>query len=292
MLELGGRERHFFSGLVVQVLVVALMVFAYTQAGRQVKYRRNQYLQRKEQLAQAQSQATRIQKPDLDRLRAQIGKLEGFLPSSEALAAWADRLEVLARDQYGFRNLQVKVGRLEEPMAASLPQEDLPSPITMRSLDLQGVASSRDIAGLLIALNDSELKLLCPLEVMELMANGEPPLLPVGLHLKWAVATSTASSRRISSGPWPPATPVLKWGEREEPFWSPLTQPRALQISGEVFSRFQLTGISWTGEEPTCVINKTSLKLGDSIQGYQLVLLTPRSVILEKAGEEIFLSLP
>ena len=53
MLELGRRERHLISGLVLQVVVVGISVFVFTQAIRYLKYERTRFLELREQISQA-----------------------------------------------------------------------------------------------------------------------------------------------------------------------------------------------------------------------------------------------
>ena len=84
----------------------------------------------------------------------------------------------------------------------------------------------------------------------------------------------------------------LQWGSREEPFLSPLDYPRAIRIPTSVTSRFQLTGILWDAQAPSCVVSGNLMRLGETIAGYRLVVLTPRAAILQGTEEEILLFLP
>lgn len=296
MLELGRREQSLLSGLVVQVLVVGMLVFAYTQAARQLKFQRSLFLELKEQLARARDQVERAGPRDLAEMQARLFELESQMATPETLSDWAGRVEIFARDRFSFRNLQVKVGA---------PVKTIPVPVSPHSqfemklqpLELQGSGTTREAAGLLESLSPLSVKFLCPLERMELKAQAADASLPVELYFRWLVATGTkiagSADQKVKPKPWPVTSAAEgRWGSREEPFRSPFSNPHAFQIPGSTIARFHLTGIVWDPVSPSCVINGIPLKPGELLDGYKLVLLTPRAVILSKPYEEIYLSLP
>lgn len=294
MLELGRREKQILSGLGVQVLVVAILVFAYSQAARQLKMQREMFLKLHEQLQSAKLQVARESgRLDLEKLRAEVVKLEDQLLSSGALQLLAQRLEDLAQDRFGFLDLELKEGAVEKRLEIPV-KGGLGLTIELKSLQIKGTATSRNVAALLAAIHHPGFKLLCPLEEIELKTAKEKEPLPVAVELKWLVATVPSRppewGAKVES--WaPPEKPSLRWGAREELFVSPLLHRQAVRIPSEVLKRFRLTGILWDAKAPSCVINGSHFKLGDWVEGVQVVLITQESVILQGPQGELFLSL-
>lgn len=290
------KERSLLSGLVVQVLVIGMLVFAYTQAARQLKYQRSMYLELKEQLTRAKSQVEKAGRQDLAQMQAQLFELESQMATPETLSDWARRVEILARDRFRFQNLQVKTG--PEIKTIRVPVGGNPDfELRLQTLELSGSATTRDAAGLVASLNVAGTKFLCSLETMELKAQVPGEELPVHLYFRWLVATGTkiagTAEEKVKPDPWPiTAAPELHWGLRVEPFLSPFLSLGAYQIPGPTIAQFHLSGILWDSVAPSCVINGLLLKPGQLLDGYTLVLVTPRAVVLSKSQEEIYLSLP
>ena len=294
MLELGRKEPQLLSGIGVQIALVALLVFAYTQAIRQVKLQQELQARLQEQLALAREQVAKHGgKSDLlASLQAQVAEIKSFLITPSELTTQANRLKVLAENQVGVQNLQVKVGTsaLE---TVSVPLEGRPDfVVEIWSLEMTGATTSRNAAGLMERIRGQASKVLCPLVAMELKASEPGSIDPVDFSFKWVVAVEPSpSGSRSEHLEVPSESPQLAWGWREEPFLSPLDHPNALRIPAERLTGFHLTGIVWDPAQSTCVINGEVLKPGDWIKGYQLVLLTRETVLLQGPEDELLLRL-
>ena len=292
MPEQGGREHHLMSGIGVQLLLVALMVFAYTQAIRQLKHAGEQRDRLEEQITVARNQLARhSRRPDLESLQKEVAKLKSTLLSPQALGEVAGRLRELAQKEYHVQDLEVKVG--DRPtQTLSIPLDGrMDFEAQLYALELSGVATSRAASGLAAALGGSSSKLLAPLVAMEMKSSGPEDEQPVRLSLRWLLAVSPGST-----GTTPPSSPAAsarpEWGWRDEPFYSPFDHRGALKVPPDKLARFRLTGVVWDQTAPTCVINGMALKPGDSVSGYRVVLITQQAVLLEAGGEEILLRLP
>ena len=293
MLEPGRREHHLLGGIGVQLLIVALMVFAYTQAIRQLRHRGELKDRLQEQLVLARNQlAKHGHRPDLAALQAQVAELKATLISAQALDEIGNQLEKLAREEYGVQGLQVRVSdrptqTLTVPLDGRLDFE-----AHLHSLELSGFTTSRNAAALVSAVGAVSAKLLAPLVGME-MKRPDPTKSdqPVRISLRWLLAVSPDSA---GSAEIPPMTPPGKvaWGWREEPFLSPLEHRGALKVPSSELSSLRLTGILWEPGAPTCVINGAVLKPGESVSGSRVVVITPQAVLVEKDGKELLLRLP
>ena len=296
MLELGRKEPQLLSGIVVQIVLVALLVFAYTQAIRQLKLQQELQARLQEQLALAREQvAKQAAKADLATLQAQMAELKSFMVVPDRLAAQADRLKVLAEQQFGVQNAQVKVG-LAPMETMSIPLEGRPDfIIQLYTVELTGFTTTRNTVALLHRIGARASKVLCSLVGMELRASEISSPDPVDLSLKWVVAVESVSGEHPTAPSESPMEkielPPLAWGWREEPFRSPLTFPRALRIPPERLAGLHLTGIVWDPAQPTCVINEQVLKPGDWVKGYQVVWMSHDTVLLQGAEEELLLRL-
>lgn len=291
MLEPGRKEHHLLSGIGVQILIVTVMVFAYTQAIRQLKRRWERRDRLEEQLTMARDQLARHgPRPDVEALQQQVAELKSVLLSTAMLAEAARQLEELARKGYGVQDLQVKVG--ERPtQALTIPLDGrLDFEAHLYALELSGVTTSRSAAALASVLAEPSCKLLAPLVSMELKESGRKGDPPARVSLRWLLAVSPESKATVLPAPLQaPAGP--EWGWREELFSSPLEHRDALKIPAGKLSRFRLTGIVWDEEAPTCVINGMALKPGDSVSGRQVVLITEWAVLLEGPEGELLLRL-
>ncbi len=293
MLEHGRRENHLLGGIGIQILIVALMVFAYTQAIRQLKNRGEVKDRLQEQLIVARDQlAKHGKRPDLAALQKQVAELKGTLISSEALDTIGAQLEELARTSYGVQGLQVRVSdrptqTLTVPLDGRLDFE-----AHLHSLELSGFTTSRNAAALVSAVGTVSAKLLAPLVGMEVKrADPAKSDQPVRISLRWLLAVSPDSDG--ASSPPPMAAPgKIEWGWREEPFLSPLEHRGAVKIPSSEGSFLKLTGILWEEGAPTCVINGVVLKPGESVAGCHVVLITQQAVLVERDGKELLLRLP
>ncbi|MBI3318956.1 MAG: hypothetical protein HYZ90_07470 [Candidatus Omnitrophica bacterium] len=293
MLELGRKESHLLSGLGVQVLVVALLVFVYTQAARQLSSQRRMTNEMREQLALAKAEVAREGPPNLAEWKAKVAGFKQGLVTRQMLSERARNMERMAKEEYGFRDLKIKVGENpEKTIAVPMTGEERSFEVHLYSLELTGSSTSRRGADFLSNLNRSNLKLLCPLEVVEMKALPPDQPMPVEFRLKWLVAVSSEAAAEPPPGETVPKKQLLEWGPREEPFVSPFLRSSALRVPPKPNKKLRLTGILWDSEAPTCVIGGTLLKVGDSVEGYEVVLITPKAVLLQGAQEELFLSLP
>lgn len=289
MLEHGRREHHLLSGIGIQILLVGLLVFAYTQAIRQLKHSGQQRDRLEEQLTVARDQLARHgRRPDVESLQKEVAELKAALLSPQALGEVARRLRELAEKEYRVQDLEVKI--------SDRPTQTLSIPLDGRmdfeaqlyALELSGSTTSRGAAGLAAAMGGPSSKLLAPLVAMEMKCAGPEEEQPVRVSLRWLLAVSPASAAEAPPGS-PAIPPKLEWSWREEPFVSPFERRSALKIPASKLSRFHLTGIVWDEKSPACVINGAALKPGDSVAGYQVVLITPQAVLLEDEGEELLL---
>ncbi|MBI3323605.1 MAG: hypothetical protein HYZ95_03970 [Candidatus Omnitrophica bacterium] len=276
----------------MQILIVALMVFAYTQAIRQLRHRGELRDRLKEQLTVCRDQLARHgRRPDVAALQKEVAGLKSGLISTATLGEVARQLEELAGKEYGVRELEVKVGErpaqtLTVPLDGRLDFE-----AHLHALELSGVATTRDAAALLAAMRDPSTKLLASLVSMEMKRSGPKESGPARVSLRWLLAVSpSATGTALPGGPLK-APPEPEWGWRQEAFSSPLEHRGALKVPAGQLSRFRLTGIVWDEKAPTCVINGTALRPGDAVAGYRVALITERAVLLDGPEGEILLHL-
>ena len=160
---------------------------------------------------------------------------ESELVVPEALAGWAEGLKELARDRFGFQNLDVKSGQPERTVSVRSGERPL-FEIELRAVELEGTAPTRQVAALLAALSSPGGKPLHILESMKLKRLDSSWPFRVEVQIKWLVATAapTPISKQFSAlvkspqegeyGPVAPGSwtrsvvPMLHWGRREEPF--------------------------------------------------------------------------
>lgn len=289
MLEHGKKESHLLGGIGVQILIVAVLVFAYTQAIRQLKHRGELRDRLAEQLTVARDQLARhTRRPDVAALQVQVAELKATLLSTQALGELARRLGELAREEYGVQEPAVKAGErptqtLTVPLDGRLDFE-----AHLYALELSGVTTSRHAAALVRAMGDPSCKFLAPLVAMELKRAEPKEGSPVRVSLRWLLAVSPSSTEPSLPAPLK-AQPEPEWGWREESFLSPLENRSALRIPAGALSRFRLSGIVWDEKAPTCVVNGAVLRPGDTVSGYRVILITPQAVLLESQDEELLL---
>lgn len=293
MLELGRKEQHLMGGIGFNILIVGLLVFAYTQAIRQVKLSRDLSLRLREQLTVAREQVARQGgKVETAKLQAKLEELKSSLVPRSELEPQARRLERLAQERFEIRDAWVKSGDAPSEKI-SVPLEGQPDfEVHLHSLEMKGTASSRGVAGLLSGVGDPSFKPLCPLVAMELKAADSAGRRPVEFTLKWMMAVSPNSTASTEEALPPASHQPAAWGWREEPFLSALAHPGALRVPEEKQASLRLSGILQEETASTCVINGQVLKTGDWVSGYQVVLITPDAVLVESKGEELLLRLP
>lgn len=291
MLELGRKENHLFGGIFVLIVMVALLVFPYTQAIRQLNHSREMFTRLQEQLTVARDQmARRTPASDTSALQAEVDKLKGNFADPSALDFQLRRIEQAAREGFALKDIQVQ--KTELPVdTLSFPREGRPDlEVQLYGLELTAQATTRAAAGLAAILAEPNSQPILSLATLELRAAELGADLPVQMTARWLVPVIEGAPRAEAALASPqPARP--EWGNREEPFFSPLAHPSALRLPAEKRSSFQLSGILWDPATPSCVINKRVLKPGEWVESYQVVLITPEAVVLQGLDDEVLLQL-
>ena len=236
-------------------------------------------------------------------MKIEVAGLEARLLSPEQLTAWAAAAGAMARDNFSFQEVHARVGApektVEVPLEGTSAKEGTTLEINLQEVEFEGNSTTRHAAAFLSSLKELTPQATLLLERMEIEAQPDQPL-PIRMRLKWLVAVAPEGKSPPAAVPEAPEKPKkgskpfasLNWGWREEPFLSPLLNPRSVKVPTAIGQRFKLSGILWDPETPTCVINGAVLKPGDAIEGYKVVLIAENAVMLEKASrEEIFLPL-
>ncbi len=233
MLELGHKEKHLLSGIGIQLLLIGLLVFVYTQAFRQMNARHDLYLKMKEQVAHAKAQLAKQAAPDLARVQADLlNEMPFYLATPDILAEWSKRLETVARDQFDFRHVEVTVGNAPEKVVSFPTAGRPPVEVHLYPFELKGEATTRDAARFLKAIQNYQMKVLAPLSSLQIEAADTEQVKPVVLHLKWLVATAPKTDDQkttprfepilpqgqMQAATSTPSEPSLDWGARDEPF--------------------------------------------------------------------------
>lgn len=217
MLELGRKESQVVRGIAVQLAVVGLLVFAYTQAIRQVKHQRGLQLQLQEQLTMAREQMSRqAVTPQLALIQEQVQQQGAeFLPAG-SMAEAVGQVQRLAENVFDLQGLQWEKGPEPVNWVCILVAGRDDFEVELVELKMNGPGSSRALAGLLSSAAGSP---MLPLMEMELTARPDSSGPPLEASLRWLVpvATSAPDEKRIPSlRPRPAVHP--DWGPREEPF--------------------------------------------------------------------------
>lgn len=291
MLELGHKERNLLSGIGVQIAIVMVMVFAYTQAMRQVKLQRGRLTQLQEQLAVAREELAKRKATHAvpSQVEQELTELKSSWAAPEGVLSQVGELEKLVREGHGLSEFRVKAGRepadqIQIPLDGGQPIE-----IQLYPLEISGYGTSRAIGGLLAHLAAPGSKPVRILAGLELRGAGDGRPEPVQFSAKYRIPAVAGSP----AGPFPaPEKPELAWGPREEPFLSPLEVTSAARFPAEKLKEMHLSGIVREGADASCVINGRILKPGDWVKEYQVVLITEDSVLLQGAEDELLLRLP
>ena len=221
MLELGRKESHLFSGILVQILIVGLLVFAYTQAIRQLKHSRELYDRYQEQLTMAREEMShRPPSSDLASLQREVEQLKRHFAAEPTLTREREQMESWAASTFHFQEIHLR--------QTDLPVELLNFPIQGRpdfevelyGLELTAQATTREAAAFLAAVegpNTQPMMTLAALEVKTAEVGSERP---VHLSARWLVPVVKTAFREEGSPFVSEGVPV-DWGQREEPFSSP-----------------------------------------------------------------------
>ena len=214
--------------------------------------------------------------------------MNAVVADGESLADWANHLKTSASEKWGFRNVKVEVGETPEKIVTVPIDRQNPFELKLYPLKFEALGTSHLAADLLAGLEEAHPLWALGNVQWEVSSPEEPG---VWIRLKWLVAVAPHSESREFSAQFPP---ILKktdlFGPREEPFLSPVDYPSS-QSAVQTPAHFQLTSIRWDPQSPVCVINGLSVRPGDSVEGYQLVVLTQSAAILKRAQEEILLRL-
>lgn len=290
-MEQQRKENNLLSGLGVLILIVALLAFAYTQAIRQVKYQRELFQRLQEQLTMAREQMARQgPTPDVEAMRAQIRKIRPAFLALEEVSPQVDRIKALAQQQLHLR--AARWNQSEEPVdsfTVSIPgRKDCE--VSLYALEMGAQGSARSVAALLASVGpDSELPAF-PLRALEIQGDPTESGAALQVSCRWLLPVAAPLSGQESLTkpvPRPVREPV--WGQREEPFLSPLSHPNALRVPAEKNASLRLTGILWDPAHPTCVINGKVFRPGEKADGHLVVLITERAVLLEGPAGEVLL---
>ncbi len=224
-MEFGKRESHLMIGLAIQIFVITVFVFGYTQALRQVNYQRDLCMKLREQLAGSREQVKRYDHPDLEKVRAQeLRPWEAQVPAVEDLGNWGERFASFARNEFGLGSLEVRPGTSPEE-SIKIPQENGKAGVELQlyGLELEGIGTTHNLALFLESLRRSDVKLLYSLESIKLRIADPAKVSAVHFRLKWRVATRPMlpSEKDHALAPFEPHRTDLKWGPREEPFLPP-----------------------------------------------------------------------
>lgn len=306
MLELGGKERNILSGLFVQILIVALLVFVYTQAVRQIQHQRELLHMFEEQLTLARETLAEVgAEPDLTALQERMARQAARFPSRSAVEENLDRLQDLARETYRIRDPSVEFSKM--PVRTfTLTDEGRPNlEIALYAVEVEGSAGSREAARFLAALSAARFVPLCAMTSAEFQAAESVSRRPVHFRARWLVPVLSETGRErlltllpqahrptvgsVFAGPGPEFEGPA-WGDRTEPFRSPFLHPQAIRAAS-AGTALSLTEIGWEANHPVCRINGRTLRPGEEIEGFRLLLVTSRAVLLEKDGKEHFLAL-
>jgi hypothetical protein len=297
------KEQHLLRGLILQILLIALLVFAYTQAFRQLKKVAADRDRLNEQITIAREEVARqaVSHPHLVELYTQARQLQASWVRMDHLAPQAAQLKRQAQSVQ-FKEVRIQV--------AEMPQKTLQIPlegkedlkVDLYPLELTALGTTWNLAQLLAEIQN-QTEPLMPLVSFQLQAApSQPDGWPVSLTVRWLVPVGmTALPRFPGLEPLAKGAPPspnedhgqtdvpVEWGNRLEPFLSPIRYPQAMKRVAGQSEPFRLTGILWDPKAPTCLINGTVVKPGDRVGDATVVLIAPHAVLLERSGEEILL---
>lgn len=286
------KEMHLLSGLGVQILIVGLLVFAYTQAIRQVKLQRETFHRLQEQLTMAREQKARQgPTPDLALMQAQIQKIRPAFLTPVELAPQLDQIRALAEKDFHLRGTRWKKSDDPADSFAVTVSGRADFKVDLYGLEMEGAGSARSAAGLLASLGPASEPPVFPLQALELKADPSSSTgSDVQVSCRWFIPVITPLTEdKTALERKPRAARAPAWGWREELFLSPLSHPNALRVPAEKNASLRLTGILWDPAHPTCVINGKVFRPGEKAGDHLVVLITERAVLLEGPAGEILL---
>lgn len=287
MLELGQRERHLLGAVWFQVALIGLIVFAYTQAVRQLNYQKERQTRLQEQLVMAREQVSKqaTTRQNLESLQEEVSDLRSQTVSVPELPAVAQRVKELAEKKYELSILRVKEG--DSPVETlDLPIQDRQlQKIDLYLLDCSGRGTSRQIALFLAHLNHPDFRPLTALISLVCRSPEEKGTAPVEFTAQWVVAVSSETPERK---PAPDYDVSLEWFNRLEPFLSPFQDASAAVPDSTGFPLW--TGLQLQGDSPTAEINGRWVKPGDRLDAWRILYIGKEGILFQTGeGKERFL---
>lgn len=186
MVDLNPRETHLLRGLAAQIVIVALLVFSFTMAARQLRGGAERFHKAKEQLAQAKAQwAKAAQQPELKQIQAELFELESQVKTPDVLPGLMKRL---AEEQIGMRDLQVTLSPEPEQTLQKPVANQWPVTIQLYGLEVEGRGTLPQIIKLLAAAASPKAPWIMALDTLRLEAASADPAAPFQFRLKWLAA--------------------------------------------------------------------------------------------------------
>jgi hypothetical protein len=280
MLELGHREKHLLGAVWFQVVLIGLIVFAYTQAVRQLNYQKERQNRMQEQLVLAREQVSKqaAAPKKLEILQDEVADLRSEMIFLNELPEIGQKIQSLAEKKYGLSVLRVKEG--DSPVGTfDLPIQDRQiQRIDLYLLDCWGRGSSRQIAGFLAHLNHPDFRPLMTLVSLNCQSSDAGTIPPVEFTAQWVVPISSDPAERK---PKPPADYEIsfEWFERLEPFISPLDDPSTFTQDLTGLPRW--TAVELQGELLQAELNGRWFKPGDRINGWRILYIGKQGILFQ-----------
>ncbi len=289
MLELGHREKHLLGAVWLQVALIGLIVFAYTQAVRQLNYQKERQIRLQEQLVMAREQVSKqaAAPQNLEALQDEVSDLRSQMSLLEELPEIGRRVKELGEKKYGLSMLRMKegdspVGTLDFPLQDRQNQR-----IDLYLLDCWGKGSSRQIARFLAHLNHVKFRPLMALVSLNCSGSEEKSEPLVEFTAQWVVPISSDASERKPQTPFEDEI-SLEWFDRLEPFRSPFQDPSAFAQDLAGFPRW--TGLQLQGEIPLAELNSRWVKPGDRLEDWRILYIGKEGILFQTSeGKERFL---
>ncbi len=310
MRHLDRREHHLLGGLGAQILIVALLVFVYTQALRNLKMQRELQGRLQEQLTMAREGLARpiSASADLKALEARLREIRSGWAASDKFSSRevppGGAPDVLTGQAAGLKEVveggrlrvvEFKISEVPAEIIRVRPDSQQELVVQLLPVELRARGRSGHLAQLLsaaagghprrplAAIEMKRLEAADSEEPMECVVRWLVPVIAPDFPDRWASEAAAAAPAAQREPPAP------SWGPREEPFLAPWESATAYRVPDEKRAAFRLTGIVLDPERPSCIVNEMALRIGDWVEGYQIVWITSQGVLLSGPGEELFL---
>ena len=291
MLELDRREGHLLGAVWFQVLLIALIVFAFTQAVRQLNYEKERQGRLQEQVVMAREQVSKqaMVRQDLSSLQEEVADLRSHTVPVSELPAVSMRIKELAEQKFNLTGVQLKMG--DSPVETlDVPIHDRQNQrIDLYMLNCMGQGSSRRITEFLAYLHDSNWRPLMALSSLDCQATESIAASPVAFTAQWAVAISPEAPEHK---PVPEYSVSVEWGNRLEPFRSPMEDPSVYRPAPAPNLPL-LTGLNLDPVPPLANLDGHWVKPGEQAGAYRVLYIGKTGVLLQDSkGKEQFLPAP